>query len=195
MMLQWTTEEALLDRHTKTAFSKQDSISVPAGKAAILSRDGDYSDVYREGDRPALGNSIIPKKASLYMIDVMPSKVVSWGFGNVQCGSRFCGINGTLRLRVVSPRKFLLAYASQPLPLTAEKLASLWIRRLVEAVRKEVSALGKENISAAELPALIAKNVSEALSEEMEEKGLSVYELGVEPLFFPDDEADEDDDV
>ena len=176
----------------KTAFSRYDTICVPAGKAVILSRNGDYSDVYREGDKPVLGNSILPKKANLYMIDMKPSKAVSWGFGNVKCGNRSCGINGIMRLQVVSPRKFLLAYASQSLPMTIEKLASLWIQKLGEVIRRETLRLGKENSSSPELPSLIAKSTIDLLSEDMEEKGLSLYELSIEPLFFPDDEEDEE---
>lgn len=191
-MLEWTAGEGLLTRHDKTSFARNDSISVPAGKAAVLERGGDYSEVYREGDQPVLGGGLLPKKGTLYMIDMKPSKAVSWGFGGVQCGTRTCGINGTLRLQVVSPRKFLTAYAAQELPLTADSLAALWIQRLGEAVRSEALRLGRAGIGAAELPAQIAKATADQLSEELEEKGLSLYELNIEPLFFPDDEDDDE---
>ncbi len=191
-LLEWTAENGLLTRHEKTSFGRNDSISVPAGKAAVLSRDGEYSDVYREGDRPALGSGLLPKSGTLYMIDMKPTKAISWGFGGVPCGKRICGINGTLRLQVVSPRKFLTAYAAQELPLTADSLAALWIQRLGEAVRSEALRLGRAGIGAAELPAQIAKATADQLSEELEEKGLSLYELNIEPLFFPDNEDDDE---
>ena len=192
-MLSWITDEGIiLDKHIKSAFSKHDSINVPAGKVAILSRDGDFSEVYREGDKPILGNRLLPQKGILYMIDIQPSKAVGWGFGNVQCGNRCCGINGFLRLQVVSPRKFLIAYASQPLPLTIEKLASLWIQKLGDDIRNAAFALGKNNLPVAELPSRIAKNTTDSLSEALEEKGLLLYELNIEPLFFRDIEDSEE---
>ncbi len=191
-MLEWTTDNGILSRHEKTSFGRHDSISVPAGKAAILSRDGDFSEVYREGDEPTLGSGLLPKKGELYMIDMKPTEAVSWGFGGVQCGDRVCGINGSLRFRVVSPRKFLTAYGSQPLPLTAENLASLWIQRLGDEVRKAAMASGSARTADAEIPGQVAESVSAALSEDLEEKGLSLDELSVEPLFFPDSEETEE---
>lgn len=190
-MIDWPAGEWLMTCHNQMTFTRNDSIAIPAGKAAILSRAGEYSDVYREGDKPSLGARFLKKEdAVLYLFDLTPSAVINWGFGGVQCGNRICGINGNLRFQIVSPRKFLNEYAAQLLPLTANALADLWIDEIGKSVRKYTGELSDSGFTDAQLPAEIAKKVTENLSEAMEAKGLSLYSINIEPLFFLDSGGD-----
>lgn len=191
-ILEWPSEEALLMRHEKTSFNKNDYILVPAGKAVIISRGGDYSEIYREGDKPSLGSGLLRKPADLYLIDTQSSEAVSWGFGGIQCGKRTCGVNGSLKLKVTSPRKFLTSYASQDLPLTAEKLAALWIPKLGDLIRQQIIRLKSADVSDAEIPFQMSEKITEALTDPMEERGFQLVELTIEPLFFPDTEEEDE---
>ena len=187
--LEFPAEEGVLLRHPQTSFGRGDALTVPPGKAAVLYSGGAYSPVYRAGDRPALGAGLKRREGTLYLIDLSPAPAVEWGFGGVRCGSRACGVSGTLRMQVVSPLKFLAAYAAADLPLTGRALAEGWVAPLGDAVRR--CAAGLDDLRGEALRARLARDIAEEMEEPLEQRGLCLHELAVEMPFFPDDEEED----
>ncbi len=183
----WPESGALLCRHPQTEFGGKDEIEIPPQRAAILVCGGIYSPVYREGETPSLGHGFLRRKGELFLIRMDVTAPLEWGCPDLHCGRRTGGCHGIIRFRVVSPERFLTAYGSAELPLTEDALLDDWIPGLQESLRRQAQILGKEgDRQASELVELLSPAFLEDCSDRLEAKGLTVEELTVEDVFFPD---------
>lgn len=188
-MLEWPQDKAMLIKHPKTVFGRNDSMVVPVGKTVIVVKNSDFSPVYREGDSPVLQKGFFKQQADVYMIDVQASNPLEWGIGDIRFRDKRCGMNGKLTLQVVSVNKFLTKYITHALPLTAETILGELFGSIAELIRRELVLFESgEDISEAALRERLASSVADVSADGLEDYGLAIVNMTIEPLFYPDEQ-------
>jgi len=188
-------KEDLVWVYPKTTIHKDATVKVDLGYQAIMIRDGEMEMPYFQGMNQAFSEKQVKKtihNCQIYFFNVSRDVIArEWGTRNpIKYYDKRYRLeltmrgHGTFRVTIDNPRLFLKAFnlEKNSYEMIESRIKDMVIIKLTEVLTKVLISEKHDLLSIHASYDLITKAAEEALNQEFEQYGLSIYELRISGL-------------